>query len=174
MPASRASRARNEGTARGLGRAHHLGSVEGLAGARSPLRASAMHPHRSLPCHLVRQGRSGRRAVSIADFVAPMGWDSAGPRGIRHPVARVFAPCEASEGGGRMKPGIVIITILVLVLTGMSAAVAWAGSSTTTQIIHDASDGTVNGHYTACLLYTSDAADDLLCVDLGGRRIIKK
>ena len=27
---------------------------------------------------------------------------------------------------------------------------------------------------TTCLLYTSDAADDLLCVDLGGRRIIKK
>src|SRR5680860_1129286 len=25
-----------------------------------------------------------------------------------------------------------------------------------------------------CLLYTFDAADDLLCVDLGGRRIIKK
>ena len=25
-----------------------------------------------------------------------------------------------------------------------------------------------------CLLYTSDAADDLLCVDLGGRRFIKK
>eukprot|EP00657_Telonema_sp_P-1_P011483 TRINITY_DN662_c0_g1_i1.p1 TRINITY_DN662_c0_g1~~TRINITY_DN662_c0_g1_i1.p1 ORF type:complete len:261 (-),score=68.83 TRINITY_DN662_c0_g1_i1:66-848(-) len=29
-------------------------------------------------------------------------------------------------------------------------------------------------YYNACLLYTSDAADDLLCVDLGGRRIIKK
>mgnify|MGYP002681699144 CR=1 FL=1 len=28
--------------------------------------------------------------------------------------------------------------------------------------------------YCTCLLYTSDAADDLLCVDLGGRRIIKK
>ena len=26
--------------------------------------------------------------------------------------------------------------------------------------------------YTACLLYTSDAADDMQCVDLGGRRII--
>ena len=26
----------------------------------------------------------------------------------------------------------------------------------------------------ACLLYTSDAADDSLRVDLGGRRIIKK
>ena len=25
-----------------------------------------------------------------------------------------------------------------------------------------------------CLLYTSDAADDLLCLDLGGRRTIKK
>src|SRR5450756_3206417 len=30
------------------------------------------------------------------------------------------------------------------------------------------------GQYIICLLYTSDAADDLLCVDLGGRRIIKK
>src|SRR5450756_2472386 len=29
-------------------------------------------------------------------------------------------------------------------------------------------------HSLTCLLYTSDAADDLLCVDLGGRRIIKK
>src|SRR5450756_3002568 len=29
------------------------------------------------------------------------------------------------------------------------------------------------GIYCVCLLYTSDAADDLLCVDLGGRRIIK-
>ena len=28
--------------------------------------------------------------------------------------------------------------------------------------------------FPGCLLYTSDAADDLLCVDLGGRRIIKK
>ena len=28
--------------------------------------------------------------------------------------------------------------------------------------------------YTGCLLYTSDAADDMQCVDLGGRRIIKK
>src|SRR5659263_367173 len=28
--------------------------------------------------------------------------------------------------------------------------------------------------HSTCLLYTSDAADDLLCVDLGGRRIIKK
>ena len=30
-----------------------------------------------------------------------------------------------------------------------------------------------NGYF-PCLLYTSDAADDLLCVDLGGRLIIQK
>ena len=30
------------------------------------------------------------------------------------------------------------------------------------------------GNLKACLLYTSDAADDSLRVDLGGRRIIKK
>eukprot|EP00831_Metopus_contortus_P039210 TRINITY_DN3075_c0_g1_i1.p3 TRINITY_DN3075_c0_g1~~TRINITY_DN3075_c0_g1_i1.p3 ORF type:complete len:279 (-),score=44.60 TRINITY_DN3075_c0_g1_i1:17-853(-) len=29
-------------------------------------------------------------------------------------------------------------------------------------------------HFNSCLLYTSDAADDTPCVDLGGRRIIKK
>ena len=29
-------------------------------------------------------------------------------------------------------------------------------------------------HVICCLLYTSDAADDSLRVDLGGRRIIKK
>src|SRR5450756_3167409 len=31
-------------------------------------------------------------------------------------------------------------------------------------------DMEVEARYTGCLLYTSDAADDLLCVDLGGRR----
>ena len=35
--------------------------------------------------------------------------------------------------------------------------------SLTTSLLPPASD--------TCLLYTSDAADDLLCVDLGGRRI---
>ncbi len=32
---------------------------------------------------------------------------------------------------------------------------------------------TITGPY-SCLLYTSDAADDLLCLNLGGRRTIKK
>src|SRR5450756_3026444 len=35
-------------------------------------------------------------------------------------------------------------------------------------------NGSVDEVARLCLLYTSDAADDLLCVDLGGRRIINK
>ncbi len=56
-----------------------------------------------------------------------------------------------------MKSGFVIIMILVLVLTGVFASVAWAGSSTT-QIIKDASDGTINGHYSAAAVRAALAA----------------
>ncbi|GAB5885713.1 hypothetical protein JMUB7556_28480 [Staphylococcus aureus] len=35
-------------------------------------------------------------------------------------------------------------------------------------------DWEINVVYSGCLLYTSDAADELDGVDLGGRRIIKK
>ena len=35
-------------------------------------------------------------------------------------------------------------------------------------------DECFNIQHIGCLLYTSDAADDMQCVDLGGRRIIKK
>ena len=39
---------------------------------------------------------------------------------------------------------------------------------------NDHSDKRVSIYTRNCLLYTSDAADDMQCVDLGGRRIIKK
>ena len=43
-----------------------------------------------------------------------------------------------------------------------------------TQTINDFFDKEIDAinEPNSCLLYTSDAADDLLCVDLGGRRII--
>ena len=41
-------------------------------------------------------------------------------------------------------------------------------------MIYRADDETRRKFGYTCLLYTSDAADDLLCVDLGGRRINKK
>src|SRR5680860_967840 len=43
--------------------------------------------------------------------------------------------------------------------------------SMSTGLIRDL-EGNPTRDLTTCLLYTSDAADDLLCVDLGGRRII--
>jgi hypothetical protein len=45
-----------------------------------------------------------------------------------------------------MRPRIVIIMILALVVAGVFASPAWASTGT---IIGDASDGTVNGHYSA-------------------------
>ena len=47
------------------------------------------------------------------------------------------------------------------------------------QVLLDQSDTECQGMlkldcFLSCLLYTSDAADDTPCVDLGGRRIIKK
>src|SRR5680860_1910508 len=46
--------------------------------------------------------------------------------------------------------------------------------SRTTAIVLRSSKIPAMSMFRGCLLYTSDAADDLLCVDLGGRRIIKK
>jgi len=43
------------------------------------------------------------------------------------------------------------------------------GSSVDNQVAWDRFDGVGRSTYNPCLLYTSDAADDLLCVDLGGR-----
>ena len=55
----------------------------------------------------------------------------------------------------------------------------WAITSNNEKIFSGTDEGvylsTNNGsNWTACLLYTSDAADERSSVDLGGRRIIKK
>ena len=42
------------------------------------------------------------------------------------------------------------------------------------QTQQNSSDNVLKSQVAPCLLYTSDAADDLPCVDLGGRRVIKK
>eukprot|EP00657_Telonema_sp_P-1_P006510 TRINITY_DN2535_c0_g1_i1.p1 TRINITY_DN2535_c0_g1~~TRINITY_DN2535_c0_g1_i1.p1 ORF type:complete len:124 (-),score=59.06 TRINITY_DN2535_c0_g1_i1:11-382(-) len=64
-----------------------------------------------------------------------------------------------------------------------SSGAARTGPLTTvgqlTVLLGDGAWSTEQGHNSivhrgTCLLYTSDAADDLLCVDLGGGRIIKK
>ena len=55
-------------------------------------------------------------------------------------------------------------TVLVPLLTGFSPSTA----------LFTAGTGTLIYILCTCLLYTSDAADDLHCVDFGGRRNIKK
>src|SRR5450756_2531890 len=60
------------------------------------------------------------------------------------------------------------VPLMVMLTYGAGAALAGLAGVLAAPIIQ------VNPLMGSCLLYTSDAADDLLCVDLGGRRIIKK
>src|SRR5450756_210400 len=99
---------------------------------------------------------------------------------------------DAARSGGRgdraVNAGERLVTVLVTVAVpaaadpeDAAALVADAAVSTALDVVHAVA---VEGHSgcgppggsrrCTCLLYTSDAADDLLCVDLGGRRIIKK
>src|SRR5665213_4606513 len=48
------------------------------------------------------------------------------------------------------------------------------GEEVKSLLVEEKVDIASEAYVSICLLYTSDAADDLLCVDLGGRRIIKK
>src|SRR5450756_1980725 len=59
-------------------------------------------------------------------------------------------------------------------LSGTKAVRVFAAPGEAENFITSAADLAVDarGNIYVCLLYTSDAADDLLCVDLGGRRII--
>ena len=53
----------------------------------------------------------------------------------------------------------------------------WSATVNHIEILPNGEQAIVKAHSmaepTTCLLYTSDAADELLCVDLGGRRTIK-
>src|SRR5680860_576265 len=64
---------------------------------------------------------------------------------------------------------IMILIVLVLIASAAGAAYMYRDSVANDAVAQKTADiATLN----TCLLYTSDAADDLLCVDLGGRRII--
>ena len=95
-----------------------------------------------------------------------------------------FAANDASAKGKKAKKAKVTITVT----TKNQAALTKSGKVTvkvkSTAKAKVSLSATLSGKskhfkkktvkFNNCLLYTSDAADDLLCVDLGGRRIIKK
>src|SRR5450756_2800102 len=90
-------------------------------------------------------------------------------RAARKPYAVVLngAPARRDEAESP------IVTIARESLTKFRAPV-WGGQITNrADLLMALSHGEGAREY-YCLLYTSDAADDLLCVDFGGRRIIKK
>ena len=74
--------------------------------------------------------------------------DAQESRGLGDVYKRQLWPCSAAESGGPT-----------------SSSTDWPDTPFGLSLRLEPTD---------CLLYTSDAADDLLCVDLGGRRIIKK
>ena len=56
----------------------------------------------------------------------------------------------------------------------IDAVIVNAGEMFPKESVHKAvQHNLINPIFIGCLLYTSDAADDTPCVDLGGRRIIK-
>ena len=64
----------------------------------------------------------------------------------------------------------IILSILMLLITGLAARLVNLIFKSLSAIAHLPILKLLN----SCLLYTSDAADDQICVYLGGRRIIKK
>src|SRR5665811_2149441 len=72
-----------------------------------------------------------------------------------------------------LKPASVVESVSTAPVEKAAAETA-AEPSTANELVNDGVALYEKGDYNGCLLYTSDAADDLTRVDLGGRRIIKK
>src|SRR5665811_2636750 len=98
-----------------------------------------------------RQGRRPIQEVSMSrEVMAQMSRSVGVPPAWTSVLAVIAHPDEASPGLGAILDAFVIAGVKVEVLC-LTHGQAWT-----------------------CLLYTSDAADDLTRVDLGGRRIIQK
>src|SRR5680860_838613 len=101
----------------------------------------------------------------------------------RPALAGVLAPGLAMAAKGMMRIGIVLLGLKLSLYD--IAGLGWVAIISTIAVVLLTFVATLwlgrrlglPGHQplliATCLLYTSDAADDLLCVDLGGRRIIK-
>src|SRR5665811_1670344 len=91
-----------------------------------------------------------------------------------------IGPCRIDPFGEGPQKGVCGADADVIVARNLGRTIA-AGSSSHSDHGRDILEtfssmarGETTGYQVTCLLYTSDAADDLTRVDLGGRRIIKK
>ena len=129
------------------------------------------------PAVALAGGRHAPLTASVSQF--PLVW-----RAVRDPAFRAFAV------GIHLSIGFLTVTARLLGDSGAhanamfdrvaaerrDAAESEAAVASMREALGPAVDEleALEALLVACLLYTSDAADDLLCVDLGGRRIIKK
>ena len=81
-------------------------------------------------------------------------------------VIALMASMEAFRDGS---PGEKLLDVMLCIISGTTGL--WALRRYLFLLMHAEE---VANQANCCLLYTSDAADDLLCVDFGGRRLIKK
>src|SRR5450756_2149838 len=95
------------------------------------------------------------------------------------PLAIITVMTVLSSAEHRLKKGAIFVAMYCVVFSLICLVFLALGSLTTTDgkpslmtVMIDFILGLLL-LYASCLLYTSDAADDLLCVDLGGRRIIQ-
>src|SRR5450756_1744029 len=102
-------------------------------------------------CLFAAAGYSCRAALLVAALALPVHAQSS--RAASPAIERYFRLARAEYSGERARELVVY----------MGGWFRWPGNT--------AFDASID-RVVSCLLYTSDAADDLLCVDLGGRRII--
>src|SRR5450756_3260827 len=106
---------------------------------------------------------------------------SRGSGGLDHPVCLDHAGVAMKRVAMKRFSVVSVVGLVAALLVAVGGGSVPAAAATTgvphiwptPQTVQDRHDIVPVTPY-ACLLYTSDAADDLLCVDLGGRRIIKK
>src|SRR5450756_2816577 len=117
--------------------------------------------------------REIRRALLDADVAVPV---------VRAFTGTIRERALSAEVSGALNPAQQIVKIvheeLIAILGGQLRPLQMAKNPPTVILLaglQGAGKTTLAGklalHLKDCLLYTSDAADDLLCVDLGGRRI---
>ena len=132
--------------------------------------------HRDIKPQNVMIDRSG--AAKVMDFgIARAGDSGMTQAGSILGTAQYLAPEQAK--GQPVDERSDLYSVGVVLYEMLTGTVPFKGDSAVTvalkhvnEVAREPAD-LVPGMPRTCLLYTSDAADDLLCVDLGGRRIYK-